>query len=89
VSLGRYSTIGLITAACIIGAYASAFRLWRTEWLHHLGLILVGAGMPWVAIAGALNLLTGYWAQLIAAWLGLAINVTLAAVLLSWVRQRW
>jgi hypothetical protein len=88
-SLGKYCLFGLVGAACLVGAYASAFSLWRSELLHHLGFIFLGAAMPWFWLAVQLDLLRGYWAHLIAVWLGLSLNLSLVFVLLSWGRQRW
>jgi hypothetical protein len=88
-SLGRRCLIGLMIAACLAGTHSAAFHLWRSESLHHLGLILVGAAMPWLWMAAELDLLKGYWSQLIALWIGLGLNVSVSIVLLSSWRQRW
>jgi hypothetical protein len=87
----RFGTLGLLavaSAACLVGTDALAFHIWRTETLHHTGFVLVGAAMPWVGIAGQLDLLRGYWAPLIALWLGLSVNLTLVGSLSRWSRSK-
>jgi hypothetical protein len=81
--------VGLVSSASLVGAYAFAFHLWRSEPLHHLGFAFVGLAMPWLWIAAELDFLRGYWSSLIAVWLGLSLNLTLVILLFSWARQRW
>lgn len=86
--IGTLSLLAVVSAASLVGTDALAFHIWRTEWLHHSGFVLVGAAMPWVGIANQLDLLRGYWAPLIVLWLGLSANLILVGALSGWCRRR-
>ena len=87
-STGRRCLVGLVSSACLVVAATFAFQVWRSGPLHHLGMILVGSAMPWLWFALELDLFRGYWGHVVALWIGLSLNVTVAIVLLSWARRR-
>ena len=85
----RQLVIAWCVLAILVVANSAAFRLLgNPHTLHDTGVVLALASQPWPLVwVAVLDRPPQYWGQVAVVWVGLAINATLLALGLRWLRK--